>query len=167
MTRRSQSLLEEGPFNSASSTWAATPLQRRKIKILLNKQSCINPTTKPPKFFLARAETGAQIRAIRVGASRLTAISVPCGLVQVNRLTIESKSGSKNPKQPTIYNAPVPLQENDDRGSKQPTNNGGSITTIKEGNRRGETLQDGIIEENLRTHQEEGLYGLPRFIRCL
>ncbi|PVU86107.1 hypothetical protein BB560_006805 [Smittium megazygosporum] len=51
--------------------------------------------------------------------------------------TAESKSAPKNLEHPTINNAPVSLQEEDDQGSKRPTNNGGSITTIKEGNRRG------------------------------
>ncbi|PVV00579.1 hypothetical protein BB560_005035, partial [Smittium megazygosporum] len=69
----------------------------------------------------------------------------------------ESKSAPKNLEHPTINNAPVPLQEEDDQGSKRPTNNGGSITTIKEGNRR----------DNLRTYQEERLHDLPRFRRCL
>ncbi|PVV01670.1 hypothetical protein BB560_003903, partial [Smittium megazygosporum] len=50
----------------------------------------------------------------------------------------ESKSEPKNLEHPTINNAPVSLQEEDDQGSKRPTNNGGSITTIKEGNRREE-----------------------------
>ncbi|PVV02953.1 hypothetical protein BB560_002580 [Smittium megazygosporum] len=115
----------------------------------------------------------------------------------------ESKSAPKNLEHLAINNAPVPLQEEDDQGSKRPTNNGGSITTIKEGNRRGkdkntrflqpafhypkedwwaqadsrlaeleqtcsgETLQDEIIEDNLRTYQEERLHDLPRFRRCL
>ncbi|PVV01778.1 hypothetical protein BB560_003792, partial [Smittium megazygosporum] len=39
-----------------------------EIKMLLNKQSCINPTAKSSKIFQDRDKTGAQIRAIDVGA---------------------------------------------------------------------------------------------------
>ncbi|PVV03704.1 hypothetical protein BB560_001809 [Smittium megazygosporum] len=99
-----------------------TLLQRRKTKVLLNKQNCNHQPANLHKIFQTNTRTRAHNRAYATGPSRRTTITIPYRMVQINgqpTSTDHSGAGIQNPiqEESNINNASGALQKEGDQRS--------------------------------------------------